>query len=112
MASETQKINLFPDSYVAKLNNYTSVVSVLQHLSFLFTWSDHSILKALVSCSPEAIHLLDEFDCFLDLLKISPIVSYPIDVLSLSMIPFEDSPFTLLAIRSDRVMAVFSSRCI
>ena len=98
MASETHKINLFSDSYVANLSNYTSAASVLQYLSFLFTWSDHSILRTLVSCSPEAIQLLDEFDCFLD--PFNTIVSYPIDVFSLSMIPFEDSPFTLLAIRS------------
>ena len=100
MASEAHKINLFSDSYVANLSNFTGVVSMLKYLSFLFTWSDHSILRALVSCSPEAIQLLDEFDCFLD--PSSTIVSYPIDVYSLSMAPSEDSSFTLLAIRSDR----------
>ena len=99
MASEIHKINLFSDGYIANLSNYTSTASVLQSLSFLFTWSDHSILRALVSCSLEAIQLLDEFDCSLD--PFSTIVSYPIDVYSLSMIPSEDSPFTLLAIRSD-----------
>ena len=97
MASETHRINLFPDSYVANLSNYTRAASVLQYLSFLFTWSDHSILRILVSCCPEAIQLLDEFDCFLD--PFNAIVSYPIDVFSLSMIPSEDSLFTLLAIR-------------
>ena len=100
MASEAHKINLFSDSYVTNLSNFTGVVSMLKYLSFLFTWSDHSILRALVSCSPEAIQLLDEFDCFLD--PSSTIVSYPIDVYSLSMAPSEDSSFTLLAIRSDR----------
>ena len=99
MASETRGINLFSDNYVANLSNYTSAASMLQYLSFLFTWSDHSILRTLVSCCPEAIQLLDEFDCFLD--PFNAIVSYPIDVFSLSMIPSEGSPFTLLAIRSN-----------
>ena len=98
MASETHRISLFSDSYIANLSNYTNVASVLQYLSFLFTWSDHSILREFVSYSTEAIQLLDEFDCFLD--PFNTIVSYPIDVFSLSMIPSEDSPFTLLAIRS------------
>ena len=98
MASETHRINLFSDSYIADLSNYINVASVLQYLSFLFTWSDHSILREFVSDSTEAIHLLDEFDCFLD--PFNTIVSYPIDRFSLSMIPSEDSPFTLLAIRS------------
>ena len=98
MASETHRINLFSDSYIADLSNYTSVASVLQYLSYLFTWSDHSILRVLVSCSTEAIQLLDEFDCCLD--PFNTIVSYPIDAFSSSMIPSEDSPFTLLTIRS------------
>ena len=100
MASETHKINFFSDSYIANLSNCTNAASVLQYLSYLFTWSDHSILRALVSYSPEAIQLLDEFDCFLD--PFSTIVSYPVDVYSLSMAPTEDSPFTLLAIRNDK----------
>ena len=106
MASETHRINLFPDSYIANLSNYTSAASVLQYLSFLFTWSDHSILRALVSHCSEAIYLLDEFDCFMD--PFNTIVSYPKDTLSLSMIPSEDSPFTLLAIRSDIELWRFS----
>ena len=98
MASETHRINLFSDNYITNLSYYTSAASVLQYLSFLFTWSDHSILRALVSHCSEAIYLLDKFDCFLD--PFNTIVSYPIDMLSLSMIPSKDSPFTLLAIRS------------
>ena len=98
MASESHRINLFSDSYINNLS--TSTASLLRRLSFLFTWSDHSILRALVSCSSEATELLDKFDSFLD--PCNTIVSYPIDAFSLSMIPFKDSPYTILAIRCNR----------
>ena len=100
MASEKYRINLFTDSCMKHLSNYSNTSSMLQYLSFLFSWSDHSILRALVSSSNEAIQLLDEFDSFLD--PFNTIVSYPICMFSLSMIPSEDSPCTLLAIRCDK----------
>ena len=100
MASETHKVTFFSDSSITDLSNHTSAASILQYLSFLFTWSDHSILRALVSCNSEAIQLLDEFDSFLD--PFNTVVSYPIDVFSLCMIPCEDSPYTLLAVRSNK----------
>ena len=100
MASEPHRINLFSDSYINNLSDYTNAASLLRCLSFLFTWSDHSILRALVSCSHEAIELLDKFDSFLD--PFNTIISYPIDGFSLSMIPFKDSPYTVLAIRCNR----------
>ena len=100
MASETDRINFFSDDYVKNLNNCNSTASLLQHLSFLYSWSDHSILRALVSSSDKAVHLLDEFDSFFD--PLNTIVSYPICMFSLSMIPSEDSPYTLLAIRCDK----------
>ena len=100
MASETYEIFLFAVSSINNLSDYTSTASVLQYLNFLFTWSDHSILRALVSSSSEAVQLLDEFDSLMD--PLNTIVSYPICMFSLSMIPSEDSPYTLLAIRCDK----------
>ena len=100
MASETHRINLFSDGYINNLSDCTSAASLLRCLSFLFTWSGHSILRALASCSYEAIQLLDEFDSFLD--PFNPIVSFPVDMFSLSMVPFEDSPYTILAIRCNK----------
>ena len=100
MISETYKINFFSDTCIQNLKNYNSTALLLQYLSFLFTWSDHSILRALISFSSQAVHLLDEFDSLLD--PLSTIVSYPICMFSLSMIPSEDSPYTLLAIRCDK----------
>ena len=100
MASETWRINLFPDVFIQSLISCSSIASLLQYISFLFTWSDHSILRALVYFSSEAVHLLDEFDSLMD--PLDTIVSYPICMFSLSMIPSEDSPYTLLAIRCDK----------
>ena len=100
MASETYKIKFFSETCIQNLKNYSSTALLLQFLSFLFTWSDHSILRALVSSSNEAVQLLDEFDSLMD--PLNSIVSYPICVFSLSMIPSEDSPYTLLAIRCDK----------
>ena len=100
MASEVWRINLFSDDFIQSLSNCSSTVSLLQYLNFLFTWSDHSILRALISSSSEAVRLLDEFDSLMD--PLDTIVSYPICVFSLSMIPSEDSPYALLAIRCDK----------
>ena len=100
LASETDKISLFSDVFIQSLSNCSSTASLLQYLSFLFTWSDHSILRALVIFIDEAVQLLDVFDSSMD--PLDTIVSYPICVFSLSMIPSEDSPYTLLAIRCDK----------
>ena len=100
MASEKYRINLFTDSCMKYLSNYSNTSSMLQYLNFLFTWSDHSILRTLASFSNEAIQLLDEFDSFLDPCNV--VVSYPICTFSLSMIPSKDSPYTLLAIRCNK----------
>ena len=100
MASEAWRINLFSNAFIQSLSKYSNTASLLLYLSFLFTWSDHSILRELVSFNSEAVELLDEFDSLVD--PLNTIVSYPICMFSLSMIPTEDSPYTLLAIRCDK----------
>ena len=100
MASEKHNINYFSDDYIKLLSNYTSGATLLECLSFLFSWSDHSILRALIVSSDEAIQVIDKFDSCLD--PLDTIVSFPICMFSLSMIPSEDSPYTLLAIRCDK----------
>ena len=100
-ASEARRINLFSESQIKNLSDYRgNTALLLRLLSFLFTWCDHSILREVVSFSNEAIQLLDEFDSFLD--PFNTIVSYPICMFSLSMVPSEDSPYTLLAIRCNK----------
>ena len=100
MASEIYKINLFTDTSIDNVEKYNSAVSLLRYLSFLFTWSDHTILRALINFNSKAVHLLDEFDSLLDPFNI--IVSYPIPDFSQSMIPSEISEYTLLAVVCDR----------
>ena len=100
MASEAWGIKLFSNVFIQSLRNCNSSASLLHCLSFLFTWSDHSILRALVGSSHEAVQLLDEFDSLVD--PLNTIVFYPICMFSLSMIPSEDSPYALLAIRCNK----------
>ena len=96
MASEFHKINLFPDRHINNLDKYKNTVSLLRYLRFLFTWSDHSILRALINFNSNAVQLLDEFDSSMDDTNI--IVSYPIPVYSQDMIPSETSEYTVLAV--------------
>ena len=100
MASERHEINLFSNTYIETLDKYNDYVSILRYLSFLFTWSDHSILRAIIYFSSEAVQLLDNFDSSLDPLNV--IVSYPIPSFSQDMIPSETSDYTLLAVRCNR----------
>jgi len=102
MASEKYRIYLFSDTdtCLQNLSTCSSITLLLQYLSFLFTWSDHSILRVLVSSSNDAVQLLDKFDSLLD--PFNAIVSYPVCVFSQFMIPSEDSTYTLLAIRSNK----------
>jgi len=95
-ASNIHNINLLSIHQINELSKYSSA-SILVTLSPLFTWINHSILRALVSCCSKAIKLLDEFDYNLDPLQ--PITSYPIPCLSLDMIPNDNSTYTILAIR-------------
>ena len=110
MASEAWGIKLFSNAFIQSIRNCNSSASLLQYLSFLFTWSDHSILRPLVSSSHEAVQLLDEFDSLMD--PLNTIVSYPICMFSLSMIPSEDSLYTLLAIRCDKELWQCSLQCV
>ena len=71
-------VKLFSDDQITKLKNYnnTNVSLLLQELSHLWSWSNHSVLRVLVGFCDEAIKLLDEFDCHLD--PFEPIASYPV----------------------------------
>ena len=96
-ASEEHGIKLFCDN---QLKRYDNTLSLMQGLCCYATWSDHSILRELCSCSTEATKLLDEFDSRLDYLE--PVSSYPIPQLSSDMIPFATSVHTVLAIRCNQ----------
>lgn len=75
MASDMHGISMFSNDQLNQLKEYTNTPLLLQELSHLWTWSDHSVLRVLVGPCDEAVKLLDEFDCHLDPLE--PISSYP-----------------------------------
>ena len=97
-ASDIERISLFSAHQIDKLSGYNTP-GILVMLSPLFTWSNHSILRALVSCCSEAIQLLDEFDSKVDPLQ--PTTSFPIPCLSSDMMPSDTSTYTIMAIRCE-----------
>jgi len=100
MASEACKISLFSNISIKILCKYGDTILILRYLNFLFTWSNHSILKSLISFNNGAMQLLDKFDSLVNSLNI--IVSYPIPSFSQDMIPSDTSEYTLLAVRCNR----------
>ena len=100
LASKTHGINFFTTSAIKILSEYNEASLLLRYLGFLFSWSNHSKLRALVSFNREAVQLLDKFDSLL--YPLNPLVSYPIPSFSQDMIPYETSEYTLLSIRGNR----------
>lgn len=101
MASKVHAIQFFTDACIEALDKYNNTILLLRSLSgFLSTWSNHSILRMLVSFNNKAVMLLDEFDSLLN--PLYTIVSYPIPNFSQDMIPPETSEYTVLGIRSNR----------
>ena len=76
MGSDVHNISFFSNDQLTQLKEYTSTPLLLQKLSHLWSWSNHSVLRVLVGHCDEAVKLLDEFDCHFDLFK--PISSYPV----------------------------------
>ena len=69
-------IKFFSDDQIKQLKIYKITPLLLQELSHLWSWSNHSMLRSLVGFCNEAIKLLDEFDSYLDTFE--PITSYPV----------------------------------
>ena len=101
MACEKHDIKLFSDVQIKKLKEYNNSLLILSRLNCLITWSNHSILRMLISeLSSIATQLLDGFDSRLDPLQ--SISSYPIPHFSSSMVPNDTSTYTVLAVRCNR----------
>ena len=92
MASDKHDIKFFSDDQVEQLKKYNSAQLLLQELGHLWSWSNHSMLRALVGSCDEAIKLLEEFDCHLD--PFEPITSYPM----CEVIPTDATTQTTLSI--------------
>ena len=98
MGSDHTDIKLFTSDQLKAFGQYNSVI--LLRMLCLFTWSNCSILRALVSYCNEALKLVDNFESNLDCLQL--IASYPIPHFSLDMIPNKTSTYTILAVRYDK----------
>jgi len=98
IACKQENIKLFSNDQIETLGQYNSTLSLLKSLSCFITWSNHSILRMLLTeLSSEALQLLDEFDSRVDPLQ--SVSSYPIPFFSSDMIPVDTSTHTILAIR-------------
>ena len=98
MGSDHTDIKLFTSDQLKAFRQYNSVTLLKMLCSF--TWSNCSILRALVSYCDEAVKLLNNFESNLDCLQL--IASYPIPHFSPDMIPSETSTYTILAVRYDK----------
>ena len=96
-ASNAHNIDLFSPSQIKELSKCNNTVLLFVKLTPSIAWSNHSILRAVISCCCQAVKLLDEFDCRLNPLQ--QITSFPIPCLSSDMIPSDTSTYTILAVR-------------
>jgi len=99
MASETNGIALFSKNHLHKLKESKFPATIFQNLRPYFSWSDHSVLSALVqACNiANAAKLLDQFESKVNLTL--PITDYPIPKPTLNMLPYENSTHTVLAVK-------------
>ena len=98
---DQENIKLFSNVQIEKLKQFNTALLMVWSLRHFFTWSNHSILRLLLTeSSSEALRLLDEFDSRLDPLQ--SIASYPIPSFSSHMTPDDASTHTILAIRCDQ----------
>lgn len=110
MASDTHSITLFTDVQLREMDKHTNKMSLLHQLQPLWSWSDHSILKALASSCDEAVQMLTQFD---DCLNHSQLLSaYPIPCVSPAVTPSDDSPYTVLAVRCERLIYQCKLQCV
>ena len=98
MGSDHNDIKLITSDQLKAFSQYNSIM--LLRMLCSFTWSNCSILRALVSYCDKAVKLLDNFESNLDCLQL--IASYPIPHFSPDMIPSETSTYTILAVRYDK----------
>ena len=109
MASEAHNIPLITnENYLQSLNECNVAPAILQKLSPFFTWSDHSVLTAVVKAcnNPDAALLLQQFDAQVDLSL--PITEYPVPQPIPSMAPYDTSMQTVLAVKLNTELRKFS----
>ena len=102
MASEKYSTPLFEKDYLKIFNEFKPEV-LFQALSIFWTWSDHSILRELLSLGKHtgALSLLDKFDQYLESAEPLDIEKFPLQILSKQMAPnnINICTHTILAIK-------------
>ena len=99
LASDTHNIPLFPTDYIEKLQGIQHTPELIQKLSALLTWDNHTILSTIAADMPEATMLLTKYDDRID--SSQPLTSFPIPAPSHHMIPYDNSTHTVLAVKLD-----------
>ena len=108
MASDHSDIKLFTSDQLKTFSQCNN--AILLRTLCVFTWSNFSILKSLISYCSEAVKLLHRFESNLDPLQ--PVACYPIPHLSSDMIPSDTSTYTILAIRCKVDLYESSLQCV
>ena len=96
--SHVKAIPLIPYDYLEDLGN-SDIEEIFTRLAFLWTWNNHSILRALLEACDcqEGIKMLDDFESKIDANQ--PIELFPIPPPSMKMAPSLSSAYTVLSIR-------------
>ena len=110
MASDDHNIALFTNEYLDSLKECCFAQQILQKLSPLYKWSDHSLLSVVVKAcnNSEAEMLLQQFDEQIDLSV--PITEYPVPQPNPSMAPHDTSAQTVLAVKLNTKLSDLSFR--
>ena len=98
--SDLITIPLVPFEYLEDLGD-ADTSKIFSRLSFLWTWNNHSVLRALLeACNcQDGIKMLDEFESQIDTNQ--PLELFPIPPPSAKMAPSLSSAYTVLSIRCE-----------
>ena len=98
-AGHLNTIPLIPTEHSEDLNTSTSE-EILSRFAFLWSWNNHSILRALLeACNcHDGIKMLGDFESQIDTNQ--PMELFPIPPPSMKMAPSSSSAYTVLSIRS------------
>jgi len=98
---DTHNIPLFPSDYAKKLQEIKRIPELIQKLSPFITWDNHSILRTIAETSdvPGTTLLFNQFGDRID--SSQPLTIFPIPASSHHMIPYDNSTYTVLAIKLD-----------
>ena len=92
------QLAFLPSDYLEDLSN-ASTEEVLDRVAFLWSWNNHSILRAVVGAAncQKGIEMLDKFESQIDATQ--PMELFPIPRPLMKMAPSSSSAFTVLSIR-------------